>query len=243
VQENSEFYVYFLRLAHKVRAPEVIERCLSHLTLLPLEPPFVIALVNILKYYTGIFRPELIERLLKDTTSNFATFTHHHIDILYYVNAVCYDLPPAHANTYAKLLREAEKELAVSVKAMLEERSPQSEAVFQLLVRTYKYYWIVIKNGEVSSTTLDIFKLNIRFIKNIFEVLNFRSFDGISEDIIFMIHLSLFPKATANRQAEKPKAKSKFFSKKIDQDGQYEEYHDYMRKLGSIIKTQAVRSF
>lgn len=68
----------------------MIECCLDHLTLLPLEPPFIIALVNILKYYTGIYRSELIERILKDTAVHFNIFFHHHIDILYYINAVCY---------------------------------------------------------------------------------------------------------------------------------------------------------
>jgi hypothetical protein len=68
----------------------VIELCLEHLTTLPLEPPYVIALVNILKYYTWFYRVEVVDRIIKDTVSHFAIFRSYHLDILYYVNIVCF---------------------------------------------------------------------------------------------------------------------------------------------------------
>jgi hypothetical protein len=56
----------------------------------PLEPSFLLLLVNILKEHTDIFRPEVIDRILKDTASHFHTFKHRYIDILYYINTVCH---------------------------------------------------------------------------------------------------------------------------------------------------------
>jgi hypothetical protein len=111
-------------------------------------------------------------------------------------------------------------------------------------VKTYKYYWVVIKKKQVSDTTLAIFKLNVRHIKKVFEVVNFSSFDGISPEIILMTHLFLFPKTAKLEATEQPQAKNKtkFFTSRSEPD-KHEKYHEEMRKLEKTIKTQPVRSF
>jgi hypothetical protein len=82
-----------MRYAHKIKNTELIEQCLDHLTLLPLEPPFIIEIVNILKYYTYIYKPDLLHRIIMDTVANFTVFRGHLLDILFYINLIYYDLP------------------------------------------------------------------------------------------------------------------------------------------------------
>ena len=54
-------------------------------------------LVNILKHHTAVYRSEMIERILKDTATHFHAFKNHYIDILYYINTVCYEIPVMYA--------------------------------------------------------------------------------------------------------------------------------------------------
>lgn len=90
IQEKEDYYIFYLRLANTLKAQDIIQTCASRIALLPLEPPYVIALCTILKFDTGYYNPILIERIFKDTIRNYGIFGSYLLDILHYINIICY---------------------------------------------------------------------------------------------------------------------------------------------------------